>query len=234
MSKCFSWFTLSYLIAASAFGWSTLNSACADDQTAKASAQEAAARDAAAKEAAAKDAAAAAAAKAAAELKDPTEAKAAGKPDRATLEKDFEKLMSGCVFIGKFTVVGREDQAPKEERYTIIKVKKQDSGKWIFVARVQYGKNDIQVPMELDVEWAGDTPVITLTDLTIPGLGTFTSRVLVYRGWYSGTWQHGEVGGHLFGRIEKLPPPEKKGDKKVETKTDAKTETKEEKKEEKK
>jgi len=127
------------------------------------------------------------------------------KPDRAALEKELEKQLSGCVFVGRFTVVGKEDQAPKEERYTITKVRKQDNGKWIFVTRIQYGKHDVQVPMELDVEWAGDTPVITLTDLAIPGLGTFTSRVLVYRGWYSGTWLHGEVGGHLFGRIEKLP-----------------------------
>jgi hypothetical protein len=239
MSKCFSWFALSCLIATGAFGWFEMNSARANDQAAKAAAQEAAAKDAATKEAAAKidaEGKAAAAAKAAADAKaadeaakNPADAKVTAKPDQATLEKDFEKLLSGCVFVGKFTVVGRENQAPKEERYTIIKVKKQPSGKWIFVARIEYGKNDIQVPMELDVEWAGDTPVITLTDLTIPGLGTFTSRVLVYRGWYSGTWQHGEVGGHLFGKIEKLPPPEKKTDKKVEAKTEVKDEKKEEK-----
>lgn len=149
----------------------------------------------------------------------------AAKPDRAALEKELEKQLSGCVFVGKFTVVGKENQAPKEERYTITKVRKQDNGKWIFVARIQYGKNDVQVPMELDVEWAGDTPVITLTDLTIPGLGTFTSRVLIYRGWYSGTWLHGDVGGHLFGKIEKLPPPEKKDDKK-DVKKEEKTEEK--------
>ena len=132
--------------------------------------------------------------------------------DRAALEKEFEKTMSGCVLVGRFTVVGKEDQAPKEERYTITKVKKQDDGEWIFLTRIQYGKNDNQVPLKLKVEWAGDTPVITLTDLTIPGMGTFSSRVLIYRGWYAGTWQHGEVGGHLFGRIEKIQ--EKKAEKK--------------------
>ena len=125
------------------------------------------------------------------------------KPDRAQLEKDFEKAMSGSVLIGKFTVVGKENEAPKEERYTISKVKKQDDGEWIFV--YQYGQKDTQIPIKLQIEWAGDTPVITMTDITIPGVGTFTARVLFYRGWYAGTWQHGKVGGHLFGRIEKLP-----------------------------
>ena len=148
------------------------------------------------------------------------------KPTQEELEKEFEKTMSGCVLVGRFTVVGREDQTPKEERYTITKVKKQDDGEWIFLCRIQYGKNDTSIPLKLKVEWAGDTPVITLTDLTIPGMGTFTSRVLIYRGWYAGTWQHGPVGGHLFGKIEKLPEEEKKSKKKKdaadsESKTDA-------------
>jgi hypothetical protein len=46
--------------------------------------------------------------------------------------------------------------------------------------------------------------VITLTNLAIPGLGTFTSRVVIYDNQYAGTWQHGKVGGNLFGRIEKV------------------------------
>lgn len=152
------------------------------------------------------------------------EPKPAAKLDQADLEKEFEKTMSGSVLVGRFTVVGKEDDAPKEERYTITKVKKQDDGEWIFLVRIQYGKNDNQVPLKLKVEWAGDTPVITLTDLTIPGMGTFTSRVLIYRGWYAGTWQHGKVGGHLFGRIEKLTD-EKKAEKKPaeEKKSEVKT-----------
>jgi len=54
------------------------------------------------------------------------------------------------------------------------------------------------------VKWAGDTPVITLTNLGIPGLGTFTSRVVIYDNRYAGTWQHDKVGGNLFGRIERV------------------------------
>lgn len=195
MSKCFSWFTLSCLIATGGLGLFACESSQADDQPAKKAAEAPAA-----------------------------EAKAVAKPDRATLEKELTQQLSGCVFVGKFTVVGKEDQAPKEERYTITKVKKQDNGKWIFVARIQYGKHDVQVPMELDIEWAGDTPVITLTDLAIPQLGTFSARVLIHKGWYAGTWLHGEVGGHLFGKIEKLP-----AEKKSEAKKDTESVKKEEK-----
>ena len=50
-------------------------------------------------------------------------------------------------------------------------------------------------------EWAGDTPVISLTDASVPGLGTFSARVLFYEDRYAGTWSHGDVGGNQFGRI---------------------------------
>ena len=43
----------------------------------------------------------------------------------------------------------------------------------------------------------------------VPTLGTFTARVLFYGDRYVGTWQHGKVGGHMFGKIE----PAKKKDK---------------------
>jgi hypothetical protein len=192
MSKHFSWFSLSCLVTTGGLGLFAFSATQADDQPAK-KADEAPAVEA------------------------KPEVKPAAKLDQAALEKEFETQMSGCVLVGRFTVVGQEGKAPHEEKYTITKVKKQPNGKWIFVARIQYGKNDVEVPMELDVEWAGDTPVITLTDLAIPGLGTFTSRVLIYRGWYAGTWLHGPVGGHLFGRIEKLPA-EKKSEKKPDAK----------------
>jgi hypothetical protein len=61
----------------------------------------------------------------------------------------------------------------------------------------------------LDVKWAGTTAVITLDDLTIPGLGTFSSRVVIDDGKYAGTWRHDKVGGHLFGVVEKLTEQEK-------------------------
>jgi hypothetical protein len=73
---------------------------------------------------------------------------------------------------------------------------------WLFETRIQYGDQDVQLPLTLQVKWAGDTPVITLTDVAIPGLGTFTARVLVYRDQYAGTWSGAMHGGQLFGRIE--------------------------------
>jgi hypothetical protein len=123
---------------------------------------------------------------------------------QAELFKRFEQTMSGAKLTGKFTVVGKSDKGLKEETYEIKSVQKLEQGDyWLFKARIKYGEHDVVVPMPLEVKWAGDTPLITLTDTTIPGLGTFSARVVIHNDWYAGTWVHGKVGGHLFGTISR-------------------------------
>jgi len=131
-------------------------------------------------------------------------------PDQAALEKKFAEDLSGVVFAGSYSITREGSEKPGQmEKYTITRVSKvkDKDDYWLFAARIQYGKTDLAVPLMLQVKWAGDTPVITLTNLTIPGLGTFTSRVMIYGDLYAGTWQHGKTGGHLWGRIEKLEKP---------------------------
>ena len=129
----------------------------------------------------------------------------AAEPTKAELEKKFAEQLSGVRFIGKFTLLGKEDQTPKEESYEITSVMKTDTENvWLFKTRIMYGDKDVTVPLPLEVRWAGDTPMISLTDFTIPQMGTFSARVVIYNNKYAGTWSHGEKGGHLFGRIEKM------------------------------
>ncbi len=92
---------------------------------------------------------------------------------------------------------------PRPERYEIESVTKVGEDQWRFAARIQYGNTNVAVPIVVTMLWAGDTPMVSLTDLMVPTLGTFTARVIFYRDRYAGTWSHGEVGGHMFGAIEK-------------------------------
>ena len=120
-------------------------------------------------------------------------------------EKKFQELLRNAKLIGKFTITGGEEGKLSEEEYTITRVTKTtQKDLWVFMARIKYGKNDYTVPLTLNVKWADDTPMITLTDLTILGQGPFSSRVIFHQNKYAGTWSHGKVGGHLFGRIEKI------------------------------
>jgi hypothetical protein len=129
-------------------------------------------------------------------------------PDQELLEKKFAEDLSEVIFSGNYSVTREGKETPAQmEKYMIASVSKVKDDLWLFIARIQYGKHDVTIPMKLHVKWAGDTPMITLTDLTIPGLGTFTSRVLIYGDRYAGTWQHGKTGGHLWGQIEKIKKP---------------------------
>ena len=132
--------------------------------------------------------------------------------DRAALEKAFIEKLSGAALVGTFSVEGRAGAKP--ERYEIDSVKKHQGDDWIVTARIKYGEHDVKLPMVVKVFWADDTPMISLTNLTIPGLGTFTSRVMFYEDRYAGTWQHGEHGGHLWGLIEKPEPADESKDQK--------------------
>lgn len=124
-------------------------------------------------------------------------------PDRAELEETFRQTMSGCRLVGRFTVSG-SDRPLQEERYTISRVEKSGGDRWRFHARIEYGGKSVTVPVVVAVRWAGDTPMIQVTDLKVPLLGTYTARVLIYRNRYAGTWSGGGHEGHMFGRIERL------------------------------
>ncbi len=114
----------------------------------------------------------------------------------------FSELLTGAKFTGSFTVTGQALDDLTSEEYHIKSVQKMPEGDmWLFVARIKYSDHDVSVPLPLEVKWAGDTPIITLTDFSFLGMGPFSSRVVIYNGKYAGTWSHGDVGGHLFGTI---------------------------------
>ncbi len=118
-------------------------------------------------------------------------------------EQAFVDLLTGSTLVGQFTVDGRDNGDAMAERYGINRVVKVSDDDWIIEARITYGDTDIPVPVPVKVHWAGDTPVLSVTDLEIPLVGGgFTSRVIFYDGRYAGTWQHNRVGGHMFGIIE--------------------------------
>lgn len=132
----------------------------------------------------------------------PEEAEAGPRNGEGSREERLAEYLDGCKFIGRFTVDGREGGTPKEEEYTISRCEKLAlPDLYRLTARIRYGDVNSEVPLDVKILWSGDTPVITLDSFWIPGMGTFSSRVLIHRDRYSGTWQHDDKGGHLFGRI---------------------------------
>lgn len=125
-------------------------------------------------------------------------------PSQEELEKAFQDKLTGATLIGSFTDnTADPSEAPSQDKYVMEKVTKGKNGFWLFEARIQYGDRDQKFSMPLKVEWAGDTPVISVTDVLVPGMGVFTARVLFYGDQYAGTWSAKDHGGQMFGRIVK-------------------------------
>ena len=124
-------------------------------------------------------------------------------------EKQFTESLSGSVLVGTFSIDGLSpDKSPLPERYELKSVKKTADGLWTFKARLTYLNQDLTVPITVPVVWAGDTPMVSLSDATLPGVGKeLSARVIFHEGRYAGTWRHGTFGGHMWGRIEPADAP---------------------------
>lgn len=127
---------------------------------------------------------------------------------QAKREDALAEMLSGATLDGSFTVTGpgRDAAQLSREKYTLGTVKKIDAKKldgklWLIPARIQYGGKDAQLPITLPIEWAGDTPVVVVDNVGLPGFGTVSARVMFFADHYAGYWQHGDAGGHLFGTI---------------------------------
>lgn len=128
-------------------------------------------------------------------------------------EQAFADLMKDAVLVGNFTVnrpdrdgdAGKEGgKQPSPERYGIKSIQKVSDDRWLINSQIKYGKLDVVVPVPVQVHFANDTPVLSVTDLTIPLVGSeFTARVMFFDNQYAGTWRHGKVGGLMYGRLEK-------------------------------
>lgn len=124
---------------------------------------------------------------------------------QAELEADFSTMLSNSTLEGSFTSTGtgRDPTRVNSDKYTLGPVRKLGGKIWLIQARIGYGGNEMMVPLPLPIEWAGDTPVIVVDNMTIPGMGTFNARVMFFADHYSGYWAHGERGGVLFGVVRR-------------------------------
>ena len=132
------------------------------------------------------------------------------------LHDKLAKYLTGTRWTGNFTMTG--EKGMNEETYEIISAAKGETGDyWNLIARIKYGGKDVTLPLPpIEIKFAGKTPVITVDNASFPGFGIFDARVVIRQGKYAGTWSHsGGVGGHLFGKIEKMDPAdlEKKKEK---------------------
>lgn len=132
-------------------------------------------------------------------------------PKAEELEAKFKEAMTAVTMSGRWCplkdgVLGAE----KEDKYTIVSAEKVKGDMWTINARLHYKKLELVVPVPVQVKWAGDTAVIVVDKMTIPGAGyggaAYSARVLIHEGTYAGTWSGGDHGGLMNGVITKDKP----------------------------
>jgi hypothetical protein len=118
------------------------------------------------------------------------------------LEAKFKASLTKATLSGRWCSIKDGQLSPeKPDKYNILSVTKVGGDVWLIQARIQYGQKNIVAPIPVVVKWAGDTPVIIVDNVGVPGSGSYSARVLIYEKTYAGTWTGGDHGGLLNGII---------------------------------
>ncbi|HEV7404797.1 MAG TPA: hypothetical protein VGO11_17780 [Chthoniobacteraceae bacterium] len=126
------------------------------------------------------------------------------------LEANFKATMTAATMSGRWCplkdgVMGAE----KDDKYTIVGVEKVSGSSWIMNAQMR----GAVIPIPVQVKWAGDTAVIIVDKLQLPGPNgygggaSYSARLLVHDHAYAGTWSGGDHGGLMSGVIKNDEKP---------------------------
>jgi len=125
------------------------------------------------------------------------------------LEAKFKEAMTGVTMSGRWCSVKDGVLGPeKDDKYSIEGVEKKEGDSWVIKWRMKYGKLEMTLPIPVKMKWAGDTAVIVVDQMQIPGasaygLTRYSARVLIHDNAYAGTWNGGDHGGLIKGVILK-------------------------------
>jgi hypothetical protein len=125
-----------------------------------------------------------------------------GAPALNDAEKKFKELLTNATLDGTWNPIAEgEIGEQKKDKYTIVSAAKVKGDSWVINAKMKYGGREIVAPIPVEVKWAGDTAVVIVNNMQVPGGGTYTARVLFFEKTYAGTWSGGTHAGLLSGTI---------------------------------
>ena len=125
---------------------------------------------------------------------------AASSPEQ--LESAFKSMLAKATLTGRWCSLKEGKMGPeKEDKYTIVSAEKLGGDKWQIHTRIVMNKQEMVVPIPVQMKWAGDTAVMIVDKLQYPGGGTYSARLIFYNKTYSGSWSGGDHGGLMYGTI---------------------------------
>lgn len=117
------------------------------------------------------------------------------------LEKRFQESLNNVTLSGTFIEDGIAEVS--EDRYVIERVSKSSGDTWKFQVRLEFNQKEMKISVPAEVKWAGDTPVIVLSNFPLPGAGMIDARIVLSNSRYAGTWMGKKHGGKMFGNVIK-------------------------------
>lgn len=128
------------------------------------------------------------------------------------LEAKFKETMTNVIMSGRNNPLKDGELGPeKADSYNIVGVEKTGVDSWIINAKMKSRQGEFVAPIPVQVKWAGDTAVLVIDKLQIPGPkgyggAAYSARVLIHDNTYAGTWSAGDHGGLISGVIKKAGP----------------------------
>jgi len=118
-------------------------------------------------------------------------------------EERFKALLTKASLAGRWAPLkdGELGEEKNGDKYGIVSVVKREGENWIVNAKLKYRDQELVLPIPVQVKFAGDTAILVVDKLAIPGGGTYSARLMFYQRTYSGTWSGGRLGGMLYGTI---------------------------------
>jgi hypothetical protein len=125
------------------------------------------------------------------------------KPQPSDPEERFKALFTKAILSGRWARIknGELGEERTGDKYTIVSVVKRDGDNWTVNAKMKYGEKELILPVPVRMKFSGDTALLMVEDLGIPGGGTYTARLMLFERTYSGTWKDQRGGGILYGTI---------------------------------
>jgi hypothetical protein len=125
-------------------------------------------------------------------------------PPKLSAEDKLKALFANSVVDTRWCTTKNGKMSDEyQDLYRISGAKKTGADRWTVDAVVAVLGRDVTVPVPVRLTWAGETPVVTLEQASIPGFGKYSARVLVFQNTFAGVWSANGRSGMIHGTIEK-------------------------------
>src|SRR5262249_49054530 len=127
------------------------------------------------------------------------------KATQEELEARFKALLTKAYLSGRWSPIenGKLGPEKQEDKYEIVSAGKVKDDQWVISAKMRYGKNEMTIPVPVQVKWSGETPMIVVNNLNMGPNRNYSARVLFFDGTYSGSWNSSSgYGGVLYGTVD--------------------------------